>query len=136
MDAGRSLLTHGTIVLFIGVLCGFPFWFAITRGRGQTGMRAWRVAHSTLIASGLVLIVTSLVLPRITMGATLLFVLSAALVVSAWGFTFAMVVGAWTGRRGLVPTGSAFDKLLFAGHLAGAVGAVVGLALLLMGLLA
>jgi hypothetical protein len=55
------------------------------------------------------------------------------LVAAGYGFAFAMIGGAWTGLRGLTARPWGPGTLLFAGHLVGAAGAAVGVALFLRG---
>jgi len=123
------------IVLFLGVLSGMPFWFAIVHGRDEAAVRAWRVAHSTLIVCGLVMLVVSLISPQLALSRELRSLLAWFFVASGYGFVFALVVGAWMGRRGLTPWPVGVNTLLFSGHLIGAVGAFLGMCVVLYGLL-
>ncbi len=132
----RLLLIHGSIVLLFGLLSGIPFWIAIIRGRNEATIRPWRVAHSTLIACGLVMLVVSFIGPHMVLGERLRSVMIWAFVVSGYGFAFALVVGAGTGYRALIPKPfSTINALLFMGHLIGAAGAVLGMFIVLYGLL-
>lgn len=130
----RFLLIHGMIVLFLGVLSGMPFWFAIILSRDEGVVRAWRVAHTTLIVCGLVMLVVSLISPQLALSRELRSLLAWLFVASGYGFVFALVVGAWMRRRGLLPWPVGVNTLLFAGHLIGAVGAILGIAILIYGL--
>jgi fatty acid desaturase len=58
-----------------------------------------------------------------------------ALIMSGYGFIFALVLGAATGLRALIPKPIGFNTLLFVGHLVGAVGAILGVGVLLYGLM-
>lgn len=133
-EVSRFLMLHGAIVVFLGVLCGFPFWWAIIRERGADAIRAWRVAHTTLISDGLLLLVVALLSPHLALGPGVARLLAWALVASAYGFVFALGVGAWVGERGLTPVPLGRDSLFFVGHAVGAGGAIVGMGLVLMGL--
>ena len=135
LEVERFLLLHGAIVLFLGVLAGFPFWLTIIRDRGSDAVRAWRVAHTTLISDGLVLLIVSLMGPHLALSGGAAWLLGWALVASAYGFVFALAVGAWVGERGLVPVPLGRNSLFFVGHAIGAGGAVVGTGLVLVGLL-
>lgn len=134
-DIARFVMLHGAIVAFIGVLTGFPFWLAIIRDRGPDAIRAWRVAHTTLISDGVLLLVVSLLRPHLSLGTGASWLLGWALVASAYGFVFALAVGAWAGERGLVPLPMDRRTVFFVGHAVGATGAVVGAGLVLVGLL-
>jgi len=129
------LLIHGTIVVSLGVLAGFPFWYAILRNRGAEQIRGWRVAHTTLIMNGLLLLVVALVSPHLELGHTSLALAAWALVVSAYGFVFALGVGAWVGERGLNPIPLGVNTLFFVGHALGATGAIVGVGVVLYAML-
>ena len=137
MDAQpvQCLMIHGSIVLLFGLLSGVPFWVAIIRNKGDGTIRAWRVAHGTLIACGLIMLVVGLIDPYLALCAGLHTLLVWAFIVSGYGFVFALVVGAGTGRRALTPRPPGINTLLFLGHMIGAVGAVFGMCIVLFGLL-
>lgn len=134
-DPVRVLLRHGAIVTCIGVLAGVPFWLAILREAGTDRIRAWRVAHVTLIATGFLLLIVALICPSLYLGQTAVAMTAAALVVSAYGFVFALGVGAWAGVRGLSPVPVGINTLFFLGHAVGASGAIAGMGFVLYGLL-
>jgi hypothetical protein len=137
MDSGpaRLLLVHGGIVLFLGVLTGFPFWLAIIRGWSEERVRAWRVAHAVLIATALTMLVVGALLPQTAAGPQLLTFVSWCLLASGYGFAFAFILGALTLRRGLTPWPLGLGTILFVGHMVGAAGSVLGLGAFLLGLL-
>jgi hypothetical protein len=137
MDAepARLLLVNGLIVLCSGVLSGVPFWLAIIRRRDAATVRAWGVAHSTLIADGLLLLVVSLISPQLALGGYLLSFLAWTLIVSGYSFVFALVVGAWWGYRGLTLRPVGINTVFFVGHVIGAVGSLLGICMVLYGVL-
>ncbi len=135
LDPARLLLQHGALVLGAGVLCGVPFFLAIVLGWGPERTRAWRVAHATLLADGLLLLVAGILLPTLPVGRGLSEALAWSLVLSAWAFVFALGVGAAAGRRGLVPWPPGWNTLFFLGHAVGAAGSAMGVALLAVALL-
>jgi uncharacterized membrane protein len=130
----RFLLVHGVIVLFIGVLSGIPFWLAIILSRAKGAVNAWRVAHSTLIVCGLLMLVVSLILPQLALSRELGLLMAWFFIVSGYGFVFALVMGAWLGRRGLTPWPLGIDTVFFVGHFIGATGSLIGIAILIYGL--
>ena len=134
-EFSHSLLIHGSIVLLFGLLSGIPFWIAIIRGQSEKNIRAWRVAHATLIACGFLLLVIGLIRPYFTLSPELLTVLRWALITSGYSFTVALVLGAGMSRRALTPGRFGISTILFAAHLIGAVGAVAGTCLSLYGLI-
>jgi uncharacterized membrane protein len=131
----QCLLIHGSIVILFGLLSGFPFWIAIIRCHDQSAVRAWRVAHTTLIGCGLLMLVVYLISPKLALSAELRSLLTWVLVASGYGFVFALVVGAATKYRALTPRPFGVNTLLFMGHLIGAAGAIVAMCIVLYGLL-
>lgn len=134
MAPARLLLVNGSLVLATGILCGLPFYAAIVFGWSAERARAWRVAHAALVADGLLLLVTGILLPGLALRAGLAVVLAWSLATSGWAFVFALAGGAWAGRRGLSPVPLGAETLFFVGHAVGAAGSVVGVGLLLAGL--
>ena len=130
----RLLLVHGSIVVLLGLLAGFPFWFAIIRDRGANRIQAWRVAHTTVLVDGLLLLVVGLISHQAGFGGAVMAGAAWALVASAYGFVFALIGGAWAGERGLNPIPLGVNSLFFVGHAVGATGAIVGMGLVLYGL--
>jgi hypothetical protein len=135
LDPARLLLQNGALVLGAGVLCGIPFYLAIVLGWGPERTRAWRVAHATLLADGLLLLVAGILLPTLEAGSGWREALGGSLVVSAWAFVLALAGGAAAGRRGLVPWPPGWNWVFFAGHAVGAMGSAIGVFLLIVALL-
>ncbi len=131
--ARSQLLLHGAVVLWAGLLSGFGFWSAIVGRKGEALVRAWRVAHATLLMDALLMLVVALALPYLALSRAAARVLTWALVLSAYGFVFALGLGALAGVRGLSPRPWGRDTVFFAGHVLGATGALVAAALLLYG---
>jgi hypothetical protein len=134
-DLARLLLQNGALLLGAGVLCGIPFYLAIVLGWGQERIRAWRVAHATLLADGLLLLVVGILLPDLQAGTAWRAAIAWSLVGSAWGFVLALGGGAAAGRRGLVPWPPGWNWVFFAGHAIGALGSAIGVSLLAIALL-
>ncbi len=134
MTPARLLLVNGSLVLAAGVVCGAPYYLSIVFEWSAEKLRAWRVAHATLIADGLLLLVAGALLPSLALPARLASVLGWSFAVSAWSFVFALAGGAWAGVRGLSPAPLGLATLFFVGHAVGAAGSFVGVALLVAGL--
>lgn len=131
---GKYLLFHGSIVLLAGLFSGVLFWLAIIRGKGGEAVRAWRVAHSVLVVDGLMMLIAGLIIPHVIMNEKSAWMVVLALITSGYGFVFAFIVGAWKGIRGLTPKPYGFNTVLFGGHMIGAVGSLIGIAILIYGL--
>jgi hypothetical protein len=130
----KYLLFHGSIVLMAGIITGFFFWLIIILGKANESVRAWRVAHSVLIADGLMMLIAALIIPHLNLSALAVWVLVVALILSGYGFVFAFMIGAWKGLRGLLPKPFGLSTILFVGHFIGATGSFIGIAILIYGL--
>lgn len=131
----RLLFIHGSLVLFGGIVCGYFFWARLLARRIDLDVRPWRVAHSTLIATGLTLLVAGLLGPQLALSRALRMTAAVCLVASGWGFTIAMIAGALTGIRGLAPQPLGWNTILFLAHLIGAGGATIGVGIIVYGIL-
>ncbi len=130
----KYLLFHGSIVLMAGIFTGLFFWLVIILGKANESVRAWRVAHSVLIADGLMMLIVGLTVPHLNLSALAVWVLVVALILSGYGFVFAFIIGAWKGIRGLTPKPYGLNTILFIGHFIGATGSFIGIAILIYGL--
>lgn len=133
-SCSKCLLFNGSIVLLSGLLSGVPMGLAIIQKRGSEKVRAWRVAHSTLIMDGLLMIIVGLVVPSLSLGELASGVLVWGLVISAYGFVLALTIGAWKGYRGLTPEPYGINTILYGGHIIGALGSLVGVVMFIYGL--
>jgi hypothetical protein len=129
----RYLLLHGAVILTCGLLSGAPFTLAITGDQGEAVVRPWRLAHSGLTMGGILLVALSGALPRLALGRRALGVLTAAFILSAYGFAVAMPLGAAVGMRGLQFGGPISNQLALAGNLVGVGGSLLGCCLLVIG---
>jgi hypothetical protein len=130
---GKPLLLHGVIILWTGLLAGFAFWAAVLRKAADERVRAWRVAHGTLLMDAILMLAVAPVLPHLALSPAAARVTVWALILSAYGFVFALGVGAWAGVRGLAPRPVGVNTVFFAGHVVGVTGVLVAAALLLYG---
>ncbi len=128
-----QIVLHGAIVLVVGLLCGIPFGVAVGSTWGDEAVRAWRVAHSGGVTVGLMLIAIGAVLHRLLLGDRAISVLVWSLVVSGYSFTFGMVLAATAGVRGLRAAGPVLNWVVFTAYMAGTLGALVGVALVIRG---
>jgi hypothetical protein len=131
--AGLQILFHGAIVLFVGLLCGFPFAAAVIDTWGDEAVRAWRLAHVGLAGVGIWLIATGAALPRLALGDRTASVLAWSVVMSAYAFVLALLIAPVAGVRGLQRSGPALNWVVFASNTVGALAALVGGALMIIG---
>lgn len=127
-DISAVLLTSsGFLVLLIGLLCGAPMGRAINQGQAEDIIRAWRVAHSSLVGGGVMLLAISANLSRVELPATAMLLVSGALCVSVWAFTFALIFGAWNGHRGTDRGAGTGSALTYAANMTGVILSVVAI---------
>lgn len=120
------LIFHGTVVLLLGLLLGFPFLRSIVAQAPARSVEAWRAAHTGLCGTGVM---------TIAMGAALQLwsSVSAAAVIATWGIALggygialAMTLAAITGARGLAAGGSASNRIVWASYMIGVPATLVG----------
>lgn len=131
-----QMLFHGAVVLFVGLLCGLPFGAGVARGWGDESVRSWRVAHSGVAGIGVMLIAIGAALQHMVLGERGVLLLVWSLLVSAYAFTLAMVLGSIAGVRGLRPSGPPLNVAVFVGNMVGVAGSLFGVALAVYGMYA
>lgn len=128
----KQLILHGTVVLLIGFLCGAPLGSASARGKEEIA-RAWRVAHSSLIAGGVLLLALAGVISHLTLSPWALASLVWSFVASSYVFAVVLPVAARYGHRGLTSAPPFLNRLIYMGNMAGASGLLLGVVVLLWG---
>lgn len=131
----RYLILNGSLVLFAGIVSGFPYWLAVIRRKEQETIRAWRVAHSFLVVEGLMLLIVGIIVPDLPLDERTVWIMTWALIVSGYGFVLAFTIGAWRGYRGLTPKPFGMNTILFGWHIVGIVGSLMGIAIFVYGAL-
>jgi len=129
----KQLVFHGAVILFIGFLCGAPLGSAIVRKKPEETVRAWRVAHTSLVAGGMLLLVVAAIIDRLMMGAWSMVAMVSALVSGGYAFVISLPLAAWSGQRGLTPSAPITNRVIYAGNLFGALALLVGGVLLVSG---
>src|SRR5215208_3982103 len=115
MPQAKYLVLHGSIVLFAGLLCGFPFGRAVVRGAPESSVRAWRVAHSGLSMGGVLLLALAAAIPLVQLSNGWSWCLVWAFVASGYGFAIALPLGAHFGYRGLTAAPPAINRAVYLG---------------------
>jgi hypothetical protein len=131
--AQLQMLLHGLIVVLVGLLCGVPYGQAITHNGGEEAVRGWRVAHFSLVVSGMWLMVVAAVSNLLVLSRRGIKVLVYSLVSSGYGFMVALVVGASAGVRGLEAKGPMINILAFGANVIAAVGSLVWVVVMIVG---
>ncbi|MCL4476493.1 MAG: hypothetical protein M1508_09750 [Nitrospirae bacterium] len=98
-------------------------------------VRAWRVAHSFLIVDGIFMLVVGLAIPHLALSGQIVQILVWSVILAGYGFVYAFIIGALKGIRGLTVRPYGLNTVLFAGHLIGASGSLIGIVILIYGFL-
>ena len=134
--ADKQFLLHGAIVLLVGLLCGAPMGSAIARNKPEPIVRGWRVAHSSLVAGGILLLAIAGVVSRLALPPSALIVLVVSFVVGSYAFCISLPLGAHIGVRGITRDGSLLGALVYATNILGVVALLLGGILLVWGAIA
>lgn len=129
----KQLLLHGAVILLIGFACGAPMGRSIVRGRPEAVVRAWRVAHSSLVAGGALLLVLAGVVGHLKLTGWALSLMAAAFIASSYAFALALPLGAHYGVRGLTAEPPGLNKVVYLGNILGVAGFFAGGLVLLWG---
>lgn len=126
-----QLALHGTIVILLGLLAGFPYAFVAT-GMMAGEERAWRMAHAEGIQNGMLMLAVSGAAGHLVLGERRSRLCVLGLVVAGYGNVAASVIGAASGNRGLEfapPVANVVVYLLFVVAVVGVVSSLVLVAL-------
>src|SRR5229473_1739381 len=93
----KQLIFHGAVVLLVGLLCGAPMGRSIVRGRPESVVRAWRVAHSSLVLGGVLLLALGGVVTYLALSPPALALLVLAFIASSYAFAIVLPLGAHYG---------------------------------------
>jgi hypothetical protein len=121
------LVVNGFVSLLIGFFCGRPLAGSIKRGGSDQQVHAWRVAHSSLVSGGLMLLAIAGVWGHVALSNAAQWAVSSALSLSMYAFGYALVVGAWKGYRGLGGEQGSLGRSIYASNVAGAALSTVSL---------
>lgn len=128
----NQLIFHGAVILLVGFLCGAPLGSAAVRGN-EEAVRAWRVAHSSLILGGVLLLALAGVVSNLQLSPLGLSVLVWAFVVSSYVFAVVLPLAARYGHRGLTSAPPFLNRVIYIGNMAGAGGLLLGALVFLWG---
>lgn len=106
--SARYLVFHGTIILFVGLLCGAPY------GRAETHIvHSWRVAHLGLPLGAILMFAVASLLASFTVVREIKQLIADLLIVSGYSFCVALPLAATVGHRGLSYRGPFKAKAVF-----------------------
>ena len=129
----KQLIFHGGVILLAGLLCGAPLGSAVVRRKSEETVRAWRVAHSSLVMGGVLLLALGGVIAHLHLNTFALALLVWAFVSSSYVFAVVLPLAAYCGHRGLSSTPPLMNRVLYFGNIVGAAGMLVGTIVLLWG---
>jgi hypothetical protein len=129
----KQLLLHGAVILLIGFACGAPMGRSIVRGRPEAVVRAWRVAHSSLVAVAVMLLAVAGVVAHLKLGAWALSLMAISFIASSYAFAIALPLGAHYGFRGLTAKPPVLNKVVYLGNILGVAGFFIGGLILVWG---
>ena len=129
----KQLILHGGIILLLGLLCGAPLGSAIVRKKAEETVRAWRVAHSSLVMGGVLLLAIAGILSHLELSSFALALLVWVVVASSYAFAVVLPMAALYGQRGLTSRPPLVNRLLYFGNMLGAGGLLLGAVVLLWG---
>lgn len=120
------MIFHGTVVLLIGLLAGFPFLLGIVRQAPQPRVDAWRAAHTGLASTGVMVIAMGVALQLWSAAGIAASVTTWGIVIGAYGIALAMTLAALTGSRGLVRGAPASNGIVYASYMIGVPATLIG----------
>jgi len=129
----KQLILHGGVILLVGLLCGAPLGSAVVHGKREETVRAWRVAHSSLVMGGILLLALAGIVAQLHLSAWALGLMVWAFVASSYGYAIVLPLGAHNGHRGLTSNLPLLNRVIYFGNTIGAVGLLVGTIVLLWG---
>ena len=129
----RQAIFLGMLLLLVGMLVGFVFGFSIIRGWAEEGIRAWRVAHTILITSGMLNLGVGAILPYLVIPQKSIRPLWWAIVYASYDLVIMTPIMALTMERGMHPRASILAAVIFLGFLTGSIANVVAIVILLKG---
>lgn len=118
--SARYLVFHGTVILFIGLLCGAPYGRAINGRAAAHIVHSWRVAHLSLPIGAILMFAVATLLASFTVVGQVKQLIANLLIVSGYSFCVALPLAALVGERGLSHRGYFKAKAVFVGNTLGA----------------
>jgi len=120
-----TLVAHGCLVLFVGLLAGAPFGAAIVNGWGDEAARAWKLAHLEGLQNGILLLALAGTSPWMALSPRAERIVVWGAVLAAWGNGLGAGLGAISGQRGLAPQGPLSNWLVFIAFMFGMWGVLI-----------
>jgi hypothetical protein len=124
-EAATTLVLHGLVVLFIGLVAGAPYGAALVNGWGAEAERAWKLAHMEGVQNGIMVLALAGASAWLALGARAERVVVWGAVLAAYGNTLGALLGALVGQRGLAPQGPLANWVVFVAFMFGMWGVLI-----------
>lgn len=128
-----TLVLHGGVVFFVGMLAGLPYGVLRVRGGTPESLDNWRVAHVQNLQNGFLLLVAGACTSYLELPALATAVLVYSLVVAAYTDMGAWLIRPVTGHAGLLPTPPIANIAAFALFSITLLGQFIGVAIFIYG---
>jgi hypothetical protein len=126
-ESRMRVVTHGAIVLLVGLLCGIP------TVPEEEPMRLWHTAHESLIMIGILMLAVSSILPILVLEKREARALVWCLLCTGYGLMIGLILQAIAGHHAFGPSTSPVLMIAFIGSTIGMLGSVLTASLTLMG---
>jgi hypothetical protein len=123
------LIFHGAVVLFVGLLCGYPTVVEAFQGSA----RDWHTAHEALIMMGIWILAMSSVHPVLVLPRREAVGLFWSLLAIGYGFMLALIIQGVTGVPAFEPGHTLASVIAFTGSATGILGALLATMLTMQG---
>ena len=112
----RYLVFHSAVVLMAGLLVGFPLGRAVHRHAPDHVIKAWRLAHDSLIVGPLLSLAIAGVMSALSVDAHIKSSLMWTWAAANYGFCVSLPLAAVTGHRGHTFEKPLANQVVFAGN--------------------
>ena len=127
------LAFNGVMIVFLGMLAGYVYRFALTDDWGPDQQRTWRILHTFMVQTGSLYIAFAAIGPFLTISKRAGSWSVWTLVIGGYAFAGGLVVASLLDLRGLAPGDSLGSALVFLNFVISSAAGVAGVALLLRG---
>jgi len=128
-----TLVLHGSVVFFAGMLAGLPYGVLRVRGGTPESLDDWRVGHVQNLQNGLLLLIAGACTSYLDLSEAAAAVMVYSLVISAYTDMGAWLIRPITGHTGLLPTPPIANVAVFILFSVTLLGQFIGVAILIYG---
>jgi hypothetical protein len=118
---------HGSVVILLGLLVGFPYASAINEGWGAEAERAWRTAHLEGLLNGMLVVLLGAVAPQLRFAGREESWFRWGALATGYGNVIAAALAASAGVRGLSAGGPLANWVVYGLFTAAVVGVLAAI---------